>query len=138
MNAKQMELARRFVACKGWVWIEGMQISDGCAPLRICALDGACALAMGSAPWPMVVSTAGANPDLSDALTRAGLLEVVRRAWGCHVWTAPYVQWTPDGDVHWFMAEVPVAAYYDAGWARFNGPSELHALLAALEAATGV
>ena len=127
MNADDLEMARRFVACKGWQWIEGMQILDGGAPLRICALDGACALAMGSAPWPMVVSTAGASPDLSDALTRAGLLEVVRRAWGdpCIV-SWPAFRPSPGTAGVWMV--------YCAG-RQFQGASEAAALLAALEAA---
>lgn len=33
MNAEQMELARRFVACKGGVWLEGMVACDSSRPL---------------------------------------------------------------------------------------------------------
>ena len=132
MNAEQMELARRFAACKGWVWLPGMREASGC---RVVAVDNAdaCLAEEGAtcddnhASW---VPQCGCTPDLSDALTRAGLLEVVRRALGMPNLT-PII-----GADGWYLHGIPDDR--PELWWSSGQPSELHALLAALEAAPDV
>lgn len=130
MNAEQMELARRFVACKGWGWLPGML-----APRRgrVFGVDGETLYFAGTdgrfnGKWEVYQCL----PDLSDALTRAGLLEVVRRAWRD---PDAYVRPSTKGGY------VLCSRVCPGGPTRGEpprGPSELHALLAALEAAPGV
>jgi len=147
MNAERVEIARRLVACKGWVWLPGMQYMDPTG--EVCVTDRVHHVEILRSAWgvdePFIFSSDDTLdficarvvvPDLDDDLTRAGVLAVVRRAWKCRAWTAPYVQWSPEGNLDWCMVEIPVAPTYDAGRARFNGPTEEAALLAALEAAS--
>ena len=142
MNAEGMGLARRFVACERWVWLPGMKAIQPADPrcvesvrLTYCIIgrkfmtdrrlnDGAQWVfdgfyeCMGDWPW---------LPDLSDALTRAGLLEVVRRAWDDETASVR------------FFGRWPLESMweYRGRWVCY-GSSELDALLAALEAAPGV
>jgi hypothetical protein len=142
MSAEETELARRFVACKGWVWLPGMKAIQPADPrcvesvrLTYCIIgrkfmtdrrlnDGAQWVfgglyeCLGDWPW---------LPDLSDALTRAGLLPVVRQALGVPNLT-PII-----GADGWYLHGIPDDR--PELWWSSGQPSELHALLAALEAA---
>jgi hypothetical protein len=79
MTPERLEIARRMVACKGWVWLPGMHV----VPVRGEHMDE---------PERIVdqIEAAYVNrgdglpciPDLDDDLTRLGVLAVVRRAWG--------------------------------------------------------
>lgn len=129
MNAEETELARRFVACKGWVWLPGM-LAPGRG--RVCSVDGETLYFAGTdgrfnGDW----EDHQCLPDLDDAVTRAGLLEVVRRAWGDpDAYARPCFSgrgWAVD-----FSRRVSESA------PRVGGATELAALLAALEAAPGV
>ena len=94
MNADDLEMARRFVACKGWVWLPGMAAASkhedeqGGPTYRIVHVYRGGLLAFSGWVNPLGeeeacgIGLSECVPDLSDALTRAGLLEVVRRAWG--------------------------------------------------------
>jgi|688.fasta_scaffold1634289_2 hypothetical protein len=139
MSPDRLEIAQRLAACRHWRWLPGMLATPErpdmawCGSVRVHAHDrDAGMFELGGAAFMRDI---GRIPDLDDDLTRLGVLAVVRRAWKCHAWTAPYVQWSPEGNLDWFMVEIPVAPTYDAGRARFNGPTEESALLAALEAA---
>lgn len=151
MNAERLEIARRLVACKGWVWLPGMlrrdprhpeawqriiSVSD-LSPAGNVRISAACVerSITGALTLPMVcewVESAGDCfhvPDLDDDLTRLGVLAVVRRAWGDPCATTGK-QWARE---RWgvFVLERPD----DAMAREFNGPTEEAALLAALEAA---
>ena len=127
MNAEQMELARRFAACPKWVWLPGM-LAPGRG--RVCGVDGGTLFFAGSdgrfnGDW----EDHQCVPDLADALTRAGLLEVVRRAWGRNAWVR-------EDESGWFQCDALFQSPSLGTVERLGlGPSELHALLAALEAA---
>lgn len=137
MTAERLEIARRFVACPGWVWLEGMADQHG---RRVTAVgsngvptnwpqvyrEGDNALGY-SLSWYWNGSHEDPIPNINDPVTAAGILPVVRRAWDDHravVWPAHR---SPPG-----MADVWMV--YCNG-REFSGPSELLALLAALEAA---
>ena len=148
MSAEEVELARRFVACKGWAWLPGMREADGD---RIVAVDNrdVCLAEEGAtcddnyATW---VPQTNCVPDLSDALTRAGLLPVVRRAWGdsrAHLVVHETNVMGEDGrnlvPARWWALADGTGVTFVIDDRRFlAGPSEMHALLAALEAAPGV
>ena len=128
MSAEEVELARRFVACKGWVWLPGM-LAPGRG--RVCSVDGETLYFAGTdgrfnGDW----EDHQCLPDLSDALTRAGLLPVVRQALGVPNLT-PII-----GADGWYLHGIPDDR--PELWWSSGQPSELHALLAALEAAPGV
>lgn len=153
MNEKRLEIARRLVACKGWVWLPGMLRRDPRHPetwqriisvsdlspagnVRISAVCVARCVT-GELLLPMVydwVESAGDCdhlPDLSDDLTRLGVLALVRRA---H--QDESVGITKAGD-EWAvtMAYVEIVSG-DARMAILRrGPTELEALLSTLEAA---
>jgi hypothetical protein len=81
----------------------------------------------GSCSW---FSLSGLVPDLSDPLTCAGLLEVVRRAWGApYSYPEPVESFDSDGVTAGVSWRVRVPGR------RFEGGTEPAALLAALEAA---
>ena len=141
MTPDRMEIARRLVACKGWVWLPGMLAASkhddeqdapgwriahiyGHSGLALAARinhlgeDDACDIGL----WECV-------PDLDDDLTRLGVLAVVRRAWdderidlvwGSGEWSCWRSYKTQVGDMNEYIG---------------NGPTEDSALLAALEAA---
>ena len=75
------ELARRFVACKGWRWVAGMLATDG---WRVAGREGDLILwGRGREVTGLSVrSETNGIPDLSDAATRGAILELVREAWG--------------------------------------------------------
>ena len=158
MNAEELEIARRLVACKGWAWLPGMQAVNSIYVRRVLRVDGERAL-MGyqyetRSHWHYIDPAhyqrregpreraghadfdegrelgALGIPDLSDDLTRLGVIEVMQRAWG-----APYSYPEP---VELFDSDGVVAG---ASWRvrvpgrKFEGDTELGALLAALEAA---
>lgn len=139
MNADDLEMARRFAACKGWQWIPGMQAASkhdderDCIPYRVIHVypvgilafvgrldalgeDEACDIGLSECV-----------PDLSDALTRAGVLPVVRQALDMPNLT-PII-----GADGWYLHGIPDDRL--ELWWSSGQPSELHALLAALEAA---
>lgn len=129
MNAEELGIARRLVACKGWVWIPGMVNEDGA---RFVCMEGVRKHRFWGptrGKWHLIIGTP--FPDISDELTRLGVLAVVRRAWG-----DDSIGITKAGD-EWAvtMAYVEIVS----GDARMSilrrGPTELAALLAALEAA---
>ena len=133
MNAERLEIARRFAACKGWVWLPGMAALRPyhAGHLRIESTHesgfGMSPVVHGSCSW---FSLSELVPDLSDALTRAGLLPVVRQALGVPNLT-PII-----GADGWYLHGIPDDR--PELWWSSGQPSELHALLAALEAAPGV
>ena len=131
MNAEELEIARRLVACKGWVWLPGMlTVRDDAQPLRLEFVD--------EPGWGMtqtvennrhVFSLASRLPDLSDDLTRLGVLAVVRRAWGDKTASVRAVDCYPLSAMWTWIAGQP--GVRRVGHER----TELGALLAALEAA---
>ena len=129
MTPERMEIARRLVACKGWVWLRGMSVRSGDHPCERWMFDGEAwvsdegdtyRLPDECAPVSLILGVTG-GPDLDEDLTRLGVLAVVRRAWGdayARLWPALYSGWL---------------VYCSGG--QFSGPTEETALLAALEAA---
>ena len=132
MNAEELEIARRLAACKGWVWLPGMIACDVSRPTtwrrrllsqgkvfgwKFDAIDGP----VPRGPWR---NLDGWVPDLSDNLTRLGVLAVVRRAWGQDDLAA-----RRDGSGTW--AVIPE----NSEWWSGCRDSELEALTRALEAA---
>ena len=135
MDAETLDLARRFAACPKWVWLPGMIACDVSRPTtwrrrllsqgevfgwKFDAVDGP----VPRGPWR---NLDGWVPDLSDDLTRIGVLAVVRRAW-----RDDSIGITKAGD-EWAvtMAYTKIASG-DARMAILrSGPTELGALLAA-------
>ena len=137
MNAEELEIARRLVACKGWVWLPGMIACDVSRPTtwrrrllsqgkvfgwKFDAIDGP----VPRGPWR---NLDGWVPDLSDDLTRLGVLAVVRRAWGDKTASVRAVDCYPLSATWTWIAGQP--GVRRVGHER----TELAALLAALEAA---
>ena len=148
MNAECLEIARRLVACKGWVWLPGMlrrnprqpeawqriiSVSD-LSPAGNVLISAACVerSITGAMTLPMVcewVESAGDClhlPDLDDDLTRLGVLAVVRRA-----------RSMPNLGV-WGANRLHPAQGWTCGEANGRihpADTEIEALLAALEAA---
>lgn len=155
MNAECLEIARRLVACKGWVWLPGMlrrnprqpeawqriiSVSD-LSPAGNVLISAACVerSITGAMTLPMVcewVESAGDClhlPDLADPVTVAAVLVVVREEWdSAGAFAMPFRASDPGGP--WSVLGGP-----RNGQASMDiigsGPSELAALLAALEAA---
>lgn len=125
MNAEELEIARRLVACKGWVWVRGMRwVRKSNAPSG--------GMNSRSVSWPFEDVSRhfpGALPDLSDDLTRLGVLAVVRRAWGDKTASVRAVDCYPLSAMWTWIAGQP--GVRRVGHER----TELAALLAALEAA---
>ena len=139
MDAETLDIARRLVACKGWVWLPGMIACDVSRPTtwrrrllsqgkvfgwKFDAIDGP----VPRGPWHNLDEWV---PDLDDDLTRLGVLAVVRRAYR-----------DDSIGIAKFGSEWAVTVAYTeiaSGDARMailrRGPTELAALLAALEAA---
>ena len=117
------ELARRFVACKGWRWVAGMLATDG---WRVAGREGDLILwGRGREVTGLSVrSETNGFPVLSDAATRGAILQLVRDAWGDQnmvvygLYVNGKIKWTADGQ--------HALAVVD---------TEAEALLAALEAA---
>jgi len=122
------ELARRFVACKGWRWVAGMLATDG---WRVAGREGDLILwGRGREVTGLSVrSETNGNPDLSDAATRGAILELVRGAWGDPLAYVGYFapHWKVIGS-HQNKTETP------ASWGCLlgRGDTEIEALLAAL------
>ena len=157
MNAEELEIARRLVACKGWAWLPGMQAVNSIYVRRVLRVDGERAL-MGyqyetRSHWHYIDPAhyqrregpreraghadfdegrglgALGIPDLSDDLTRLGVLAVVRRAWGDKTASVRAVDCYPLSATWTWIAGQP--GVRRVGHER----TELAALLAALEAA---
>lgn len=129
MNAEEMEIARRFAACEQWGPVDGMHGFDAAGEPVVWSDVHGCVDDCGD------VSEEGREdvlPNLAHTLTRAGMLEVVRRAWrdetACIRWACR------DPFTALWVWEAGEGTDRQTGWAE----SELAALLAALEAAPGV
>lgn len=137
MNAELTEIARRFVACPGWVFLPGMLARlDGalspvtCRVVEVVGRDSCFGVSDGAAPRGFVSYYLGSSiPDLDDPVTAAGILPVVRRAWGRDMWVREDEE---GGYICEALCKSPALMSIE----RFGvGPSEILALLAALEAA---
>lgn len=137
MNAEKLEIARRLVACKGWAWLPGMVAvrldgDEAVSSIRVDVMDDVVQMAIhGTSTGGHAVRfpVRGRTPDLSDDLTRLGVLAVVRRARN-----------EPNGSLMPVVMKhgrAEAVAYYPMveGARPFYAPAELLALLAALEAA---
>jgi len=114
MNQEQMlDLARRAVACKGWRWMPGMRWWTEDDRGR---LDDFQPEYMGRPH--------DALPDLTDPATLGCLLALVREAW-----SEPLTCVVPMSGNKWGVA-IPNVLRESP---RFKGPTEAHALVAALE-----
>ena len=115
MTDKQIALARRAVACKGWRWMEGMRAKspNGMMSCRVSFYD------LNRQPHML--------PDLTDPATLGCLLALVREAWG-----------DPHASV-WYDSEYWQSgnrwAWHAKGQSRVDYDTEAEALVAALEAA---
>lgn len=125
------ELARRFVACKGWRWPPGLLDVDGDRLVWV----GATGEMVWASSLGMLLTTAGPTkelPDLSDAATQGCILVLVREAWGDPLAYVGYFapHWKVIGS-HQHKTENP------ASWGCLlgRGDTEAEALLSALEAA---
>lgn len=131
------DLAQRAVACKHWRWLPGMLTSDGARLLfenRVCVL-----LAQ---PWAEVeicrhtLDCTGALPDLSDDLTRLGLLALVREAWGDSGAFCECSQVLGEPMWNVYLSSLQYRKQHKwKGTGVGDGDTEAEALVAALEAA---
>ena len=92
-----LELAKRALACKGWRWMQGVVIGEGCVVI------------LPQPPEQARVTYRGELPDLAAPATRGCLLEMVREAYKnptMHVWRCG-LQWVVcDEDAeHWHAAD---------------------------------
>lgn len=119
------ELARRFVACKGWRWLPGMLAqseSQGVARVYHVAADGWISLC-GGQPFESQFHTKTPEfPILSDAATVGCILALVREAWG-------------NDSVCIYMYGRAWNVMASGSITERFGATEIEALLAALEAA---
>ena len=129
------DLARRAVACKHWRWMPGMLPLNGTGfSYRILRVrkDGTPVTAGMHATWPLF----DALPDLADPATLGCLLALVREAWGDpHAYCAPRRASIIGGFLcgpGWY---VWVAPEFLKGGEYWPSPTEVEALVAALEAA---
>lgn len=127
-------LARRAVACKGWMWMPGARGVCGDWSGRVASAGD------GSVWWYTAGDPAGhlpvgrePLPDFDDDATRGCLLAIVREAWGDPEISAVAMQGY-DGDFGWRMY-VPAAVQSGPDQDGFGGDTEAEALVAALEAA---
>lgn len=133
MNAEELEIARRLVACPKWAWLPGMAAFRPyqAGHLRIESTHesgfGMSPVIYGSCSW---FSLSGLVPDLDDDLTRLGVLEVVRRAWNNPL-VCPYP--VKMNGAQWWNVGIPWDS--NGGTLCGTGPTELDALLAAMESA---
>ena len=131
MNARRLEIARRLVACKGWVWLPGMvalRLDGGevIVRIRIEIIDEGCAVVRHER-----YGLRGMIPALSDDLTRLGVLAVVRRACG-HL--ACVESPAVSGLLRLSTDSAPWRVHFRGGIAI--GDTEEEALLSALESAS--
>ena len=128
-----LDLARRAVACRGWRWTDGALTVSG---WRVCSIGAnkAGAQVLNQADGEYWVTAQDELPDLTDPATRGCLLQLVREAWGKQVYAMPI--YFAERITCW-LAVVPDPATDEWDWTGFDGPDEVSALLAALEAAPG-
>jgi len=127
------ELARRFVACKGWRWLPGMRLlvtGTDCAVRLVSSADKTRLLVAHEDDKEGQREDGEVIPDLSDAATRGAILELVREAWGDPYTHCQFVIAELNQPDCW-MAIVD----FGIGRREFVGRTEIEALLAALEAA---
>lgn len=141
MDSEMMALARRAVACKAWRWMPGCPIAvfedredveQGYAALAVeHPADGRAMHALVSpCDGLMVRRIAGHDlPDLSNPATLGCLLALVREAWAMPA-TACNDSTTNAAPARWW-----VRLGDDVQTIIGAGPTEAHALVAALEAA---
>ena len=132
MDAETLDIARRFAACPKWEWLPGMlaRLDDALSPVmcrvvEVVGRDSCFGVIDGAGPRGFVSYYLDSSvPDLDDAVTRAALLPVVRRAWDDETASVR------------FFGRWPLESMweYRGRWVCY-GSSELAALLAALEAA---
>ena len=148
MNVERLEIARRLVACPKWVWLPGMAAFRPyhAGHLRIESTHesgfGMSPVIYGSCSW---FSLSGLVPDLDDDLTRIGVLAVVRQALGdpgSHLVVHETHAMCPSGSGNlvparwWALANgAGEKVTKNNGRTFMAGPTELDALLAAMESA---
>lgn len=148
MTDEQMDMARAFVACPKWRWLKGMSAAGmvyydgrrhfGSFIVAAVAPDGRPAAEMGRKITARKFTREfciidDALPDLADPVTVAAVLVVVREEWdSAGAFAMPFRASDPGGP--WSVLGGP-----RNGQASMDiigsGPSELAALLAALQAA---
>ena len=128
----------------GLEWLPGMLVRTGAHSLRVVTTlaDGRHLLAWTT--WdgseqdiPVAYSSdemGSAVPDLSDTLTRLGLLEWVRQVYGPLVYTRCMAHSEPDRDPWWYVFAPSASEPSEWRWRRAS-PTELEALVAVLVAA---
>ena len=132
MTEAQIALARRAVVAPGWRWLPGMRIASTKFARVVAVRDGApCGAEEGAtcddnaAMW-LDEWTTPMLPDLSDPLTALGLLALVRERWKMpHLTVTRKNRW-------WTYRE---CAGVGLELHRICAPTEVEALIAALEAA---
>ena len=126
MSERDMDLAKRAVACKGWRWMAGMRASGWDTSEYDSTghdYETSARRSDGEAEWPPHGDWfVPGIPDLTDPATLGCMLALVRDAWA-----APYAYVEPGN--YW-------TAWRDGGGDELgSGHSEAGALVAALEAA---
>ncbi len=79
MNPVEEEIARALVACPKWQWLPGMLDERGDRVVTLLAAEKETICFSPADGWRVLV---GEYPDLTDPLTRLGVQEVVRLAFG--------------------------------------------------------
>jgi hypothetical protein len=132
MNEKQIALAKRVVACKGWRWMPGMLDVHGG---RVVSVEGGLLrLDYRDDDDPIRTSASACLPDLTDPATLGCLLACVREAWrypSAHPMPWGHTKFKPE-PVGW---SVMLGADDTLPNATLSAPTEAEALVAALEAA---
>lgn len=135
MTPERLEIARRLVACKRWVWLPGMHAVaerrdwPGMGIRVDEARDGWLFYGR-AANAEASMRPAGMVPNLDDDLTRLGVIAVVRKAWPGDEFQCARVEYVPGPNRPPWVCRV-----WDRAARWFFGFSEEAALLAALEAA---
>ena len=133
MTDEQKALARRAVACRGWMWGPGMLDLFGRRVL--CVWPDDLGIKWSHIPENCVVRDADALPDLSDPATLGCLLALVREAWGCAVITSPDYDYDDD-EARQGPNVVGWRAVETVRWMWVGGgTTEAEALVVALEGA---
>lgn len=127
------DLARRAIAAPGWRLMPGMLIADYGAGVRLCWIgeDHLHGVAADGDAWMRLRRDRERLPDLSDPATLGCLLALVREAWSSPDLRVRRVGQRILWEVErWDSAQVRYAHVAD-------GPSEVAALVAALEVSNG-